>query len=68
MSTGGSRSIRDSQDYLRQAGAAARTMLIAAKQEPAVWLDRIRDAFSRREAPGAGRPVLFMGSVRIRYT
>ena len=30
MSTGGSRSIRDSQDYLRQAGAAARTMLIAA--------------------------------------
>lgn len=33
-----------------------RTMLIAAKQEPAAWLDRIRDAFSRRESPGAGRP------------
>jgi isoquinoline 1-oxidoreductase beta subunit len=30
MSTGGSRAIRDSQEYLRQAGAAARQMLIAA--------------------------------------
>jgi isoquinoline 1-oxidoreductase beta subunit len=30
MSTGASRSIASSQDYLRQAGAAARTMLIAA--------------------------------------
>src|SRR5258707_933271 len=30
MATGGSRSIRDSQEYLRQAGAAARGMLIAA--------------------------------------
>ncbi|MGE0821468.1 MAG: molybdopterin cofactor-binding domain-containing protein [Candidatus Binatia bacterium] len=30
MLTGGSRSIRDSQDYLRKAGAAARTMLISA--------------------------------------
>ncbi len=30
MSTGGSRSIRTSQDYLRKAGATARTMLIAA--------------------------------------
>ena len=30
MQTGGSRSIRDSQEYLRQAGAAARTMLITA--------------------------------------
>lgn len=30
MLTGGSRSIRDSQDYLRKAGAAARMMLIAA--------------------------------------
>jgi isoquinoline 1-oxidoreductase beta subunit len=30
MSTGGSRSIRSSQDYLRKAGATARTMLIAA--------------------------------------
>lgn len=30
MLTGGSRSIRDSQEYLRKAGAAARTMLIAA--------------------------------------
>jgi isoquinoline 1-oxidoreductase beta subunit len=30
MSTGGSRSIRESQDYLRQAGAAAREMLITA--------------------------------------
>jgi len=30
MSTGGSRSIRNSQDYLRKAGATARTMLIAA--------------------------------------
>jgi len=30
MSTGGSRSIRDSQEYLRKAGAAARMMLIAA--------------------------------------
>ena len=30
MTTGGSRGIRDSQEYLRQAGAAARTMLIAA--------------------------------------
>src|SRR5271166_1015967 len=30
MSTGGSRSIRGSQEYLRKAGAAAREMLIAA--------------------------------------
>ncbi|NOT58474.1 MAG: xanthine dehydrogenase family protein molybdopterin-binding subunit, partial [Deltaproteobacteria bacterium] len=30
MLTGGSRSIRDSQEYLRQAGAAARTMLMTA--------------------------------------
>jgi isoquinoline 1-oxidoreductase beta subunit len=30
MATGGSRSIRDSQEYLRQAGAAAREMLLAA--------------------------------------
>jgi isoquinoline 1-oxidoreductase beta subunit len=30
MLTGGSRSIRDSTEYLRKAGAAARTMLIAA--------------------------------------
>jgi len=30
MATGGSRSIRDSQEYLRQAGAAAREMLVAA--------------------------------------
>lgn len=30
MTTGASRGIRDSQEYLRQAGAAARTMLIAA--------------------------------------
>src|SRR6266511_3698604 len=30
MSTGGSRSIRSSHDYLRKAGATARTMLIAA--------------------------------------
>src|SRR5437867_1705108 len=30
MATGGSRSIRDSQEYLRRAGATAREMLIAA--------------------------------------
>src|SRR5262245_28116766 len=30
MSTGGSRGIRDSQDYMRKGGAAAREMLIAA--------------------------------------
>src|SRR5262249_44180724 len=30
MSTGGSRSVRTSQDFLRQAGATAREMLIAA--------------------------------------
>src|SRR5256885_14575457 len=30
MATGGSRSIRDSQEYLRQAGAPAREMLVAA--------------------------------------
>ncbi len=30
MSTGGSRGIRDSQEYVRQAGAAAREMLVAA--------------------------------------
>jgi isoquinoline 1-oxidoreductase subunit beta len=30
MSTGGSRSVRTSQEYLRKAGAAAREMLIAA--------------------------------------
>lgn len=30
MSTGGSRSVRESQDYLRMAGAAAREMLVAA--------------------------------------
>jgi isoquinoline 1-oxidoreductase beta subunit len=30
MLTGGSRSVRESQEYLRQAGAAAREMLIAA--------------------------------------
>ena len=30
MSTGGSRSVRGSQEYLRKAGAAAREMLVAA--------------------------------------
>ncbi len=30
MTTGGSRGIRDSQEYLRQAGAAARSMLVSA--------------------------------------
>jgi isoquinoline 1-oxidoreductase beta subunit len=30
MATGGSRGVRDSQDYVRQAGAAAREMLVAA--------------------------------------
>lgn len=30
MTTGGSRGIRESQEYLRQAGAAARSMLISA--------------------------------------
>ena len=30
MSTGGSRGVRDSQDYVRKAGAAAREMLVAA--------------------------------------
>lgn len=30
MSTGGSRSVRESQDYLRKAGASAREMLVAA--------------------------------------
>lgn len=30
MATGGSRSVRDSTDYLRQAGAAARELLVAA--------------------------------------
>src|SRR5215470_18554046 len=30
MSTGGSRGIRDSQEYVRKAGAAAREMLVAA--------------------------------------
>ena len=30
MTTGGSRGIRESQEYLRQAGAAARSMLVAA--------------------------------------
>ena len=30
MSTGGSRGIRDSQEYVRQAGASAREMLVAA--------------------------------------
>ena len=30
MTTGGSRGIRDSQEYLRQAGAAARSMLVAS--------------------------------------
>ena len=33
MSTGGSRSVRGSQEYLRKAGAAAREMLIAAAAE-----------------------------------
>ena len=33
MSTGGSRSVRDSQDYLRTAGAAAREMLVSAAAE-----------------------------------
>jgi isoquinoline 1-oxidoreductase subunit beta len=33
MSTGGSRSIRDSQEYLRKAGAAAREMLLAAASQ-----------------------------------
>jgi isoquinoline 1-oxidoreductase beta subunit len=33
MSTGGSRSVRSSQEYLRKAGAAAREMLIAAAAE-----------------------------------
>jgi isoquinoline 1-oxidoreductase beta subunit len=30
MTTGGSRAIRDSQDYVRKAGAAAREMLMSA--------------------------------------
>ena len=30
MSTGGSRGIRDSQEYMRKGGAAAREMLVAA--------------------------------------
>src|ERR1700704_2363650 len=33
MATGGSQSIRDSQEYLRRAGAAAREMLVAAGGE-----------------------------------
>src|SRR5262249_3648283 len=33
MSTGGSRGIRDSQDYVRKAGAAARRMLLQAAAE-----------------------------------
>ena len=64
QSAGGSRSIPDSWDQLRQAGAVARTMLVAAAA--ATWkvpVDRMQHARQRRVAwqtqPGlrrAGRP------------
>ena len=48
MSTGGSRSIRTSQDYLRKAGATAREMLIAAA---AARMERPGLRMPRRTAP-----------------
>src|SRR5258707_3420533 len=60
MATGGSRSIRDSQEYLRQAGATAREMLIAAAAQrwevPAAELDARNGVIVHR---GSGRKVTF---------
>src|SRR5437660_11675551 len=48
MATGGSQSIRSSQEYLRQAGAAAREMLIAAAAQ------RWKVPASERDAENGG--------------
>ena len=60
MTTGGSRSVRLSWDPVRKAGAAARTMLVAAAA--AAWgvpADACRASSSRIEHPASGRTVGF---------
>ena len=59
-STGGSRGIRESQDYVRQGGAAARVMLIAAAaQQWGVPASECRAAQSRISHAGSGRSVSY---------
>lgn len=60
MSTGGSRSVRESQDYLRQAGAAARVMLITAAAEGwGVPVEECRAENGIITHPPSGRSVSF---------
>src|SRR5215470_12833570 len=60
MSTGGSRSVRGSQEYLRKAGAAAREMLIAAAAQqwnvPAVECQAAKSVITHKPS---GRTVRF---------
>ncbi|MGL4285196.1 MAG: molybdopterin cofactor-binding domain-containing protein, partial [Phreatobacter sp.] len=59
-STGGSRGIRESQDYVRQGGAAARVMLIqAAAQQWGVAASECRAANSRISHAASGRSVSY---------
>ena len=57
MSTGGSRGIRDSQEYLRKAGAAAREMLVAAAAQewgvPAAECSAAKGVITHRRASAA---------------
>jgi isoquinoline 1-oxidoreductase subunit beta len=60
MSTGGSRSIRDSQEYLRKAGASAREMLVAAAaQEWGVPASQCTVSKSVIAHSGSGRRTTF---------
>jgi isoquinoline 1-oxidoreductase beta subunit len=60
MSTGGSRSVRESHQFLREAGAAARTLLVGAAAR--AWGVPVSDCFAREgvvtHAP-TGRKVTF---------
>ncbi|QCI64150.1 xanthine dehydrogenase family protein molybdopterin-binding subunit [Phreatobacter stygius] len=59
-STGGSRGIRESQDYVRQGGAAARVMLVAAAaQQWGVAASECRAANSRITHAASGRSVSY---------
>ena len=59
-STGGSRGIRESHDYVRQGGAAARVMLIAAAaQQWGVPVSECRAAQSRVTHAGSNRSVRY---------
>ncbi|MBN8939665.1 MAG: xanthine dehydrogenase family protein molybdopterin-binding subunit [Rhizobiales bacterium] len=59
-STGGSRGIRESHDYVRQGGAAARVMLIqAAAQQWGVAASECRAANSRITHAASGRSVSY---------